>query len=224
MKKVTKIALACLLITGLSTAPTSKSQAQVEIILDIIKAAIKAADIAVQKVQNATIDLQNAQRALENALSQTELGDIAGWVQKQKDLYQDYFKELWEVKTIISEYKQVSDIIAKQKQLLSDYKQAYHLVQQDKHFTSSELNYIYAVYSGIVGESAQDLDQLLTIVESFTVQMSDEQRLKIISNCATNIEREVTDLRKFNNQLILTSIQRSKDQSDLGAIRQLYGL
>lgn len=224
MKAITKLVLSCLMITGLSIAPTSKSHAQVEIILDIIKAAIKAADIAVQKVQNATIDLQNAQRELENELSQSELGDIAGWVQKQKDLYQSYFQELWEVKTIISDYKQVSDIIAKQKQLIADYKQAYSLVQQDKHFSSTELSYFYSVYSGIIGESTKDLDQLLTIVESFTVQMSDEQRLKIINTCATNIEREITDLRKFNNQAVLISIQRSKDQADLTSIRQLYGL
>jgi hypothetical protein len=224
MKPVTKIIVGCLLFIGLSIAPTSKSQAQVEIILDIIKAAIKAADIAVQKVQNATIDLQNAQRELENALSESELGDIAGWVEKQKDLYQDYFKELWEVKTIISEYKQVSDIITKQKQLVADYKKAYTLVQQDKHFTATELSYIYSVYSGIINESTKDLDQLLTIVESFTVQMSDEQRLKIITVCAANIEREISDLTKFNNQSFLISIQRSKDQADLASIRQLYGL
>lgn len=213
-----------LLMLGLSVYPSSKSQAQIEAILDAIKAAIKAADIAVQKVQNATIDLQNVQKQIENALSQSELGDIAGWVQKQKDLYQDYFQELWQVKTVITEYKKVSDIIAKQKQLVTDYKQAFALAQQDTHFSASEQQYMLSVYTGIIDESIKDLDQILHIVEAFTVQMSDEQRLKIINTCADNIERDITDLRKFNNQAIQVSLQRAKDQNDLNSIRRLYGL
>ena len=91
--------MALVLCLGLVIAPTSHSQAQIiEAVLEAIKAAIVAADIAVQKVQNATIDLQNVQKQVENELSQLKLKDIADWTQKQKDLYQEYFDELKQVK------------------------------------------------------------------------------------------------------------------------------
>ena len=92
-----------LLVTGLFlTAPVFRSQAQ---ITEIITQIIVAADVAVQKVQNATINLQNIQKELENELSQLKLGEIGDWEQKIKDLYSDYYQELWQVKTAISYFK-----------------------------------------------------------------------------------------------------------------------
>jgi len=221
MKKFFKITVVFLLSVGLATAPTHHCQAQ---FTDILKAIIKAMDIAVQKAQNATIDLQNAQKQIENALSKSELADIAGWVQKQKDLYQDYFNELWQVKTVIAYYKRVTAVIEEQKQLVKEYKQAYALVQQDKHFTASEINYIRSVYGGIIDESVKCLDQLLDIITSFSVQMSDAERLKLINRCADDIEQQISDLHRFNNQTIQISLQRAKDQEDVNMIRQLYGI
>jgi ATP-dependent 26S proteasome regulatory subunit len=221
MKHIKKIGITFTLCLMWTIAPTSRSQAQ---ILEIIKAAIKAADLAVQRAQNATIDLQNVQKQIENELSKLKLQEIADWVQKQKDLYQDYFNELWKVKTVIAYYKRVTEIIDKQKQLVSEYKQAYALVQKDKHFTPSEIKYMYSVYSGIIGESVKSLDQILGIIESFTVQMSDAERLKLINQSADDIETQIGDLHQFNNQAIQLSLQRAKDQEDVNAVRQLYGV
>src|ERR1700754_2017044 len=157
MEIVQRTAIIILLSAGLVAVPTRHCQAQ---FTDIIKAIIKAADIAVQKAQNATIDLQNIQKKIENELSQLKLKDIADWAQKQKDLYQEYFDELKQVKNSITYYKRVSDIIDKQKQLVSEYQRAYALVQQDKHFNASEIKYMYSVYSGIIDESIKNLDQI----------------------------------------------------------------
>ena len=225
MKRIKKIWLAILCSAGLTLAPTSHSQAQIiDIILEAIKAAIVAADVAVQKVQNATIDLQNVQKQVENDLSKLKLNDIANWAQQTKDLYQEYFTELQKVKTVIAYYRRVTDIINKQKQLVAEYKQAYALVQQDKHFSANEIKYIYSVYSGIINESVKGLDQILNIIESFTVSMSDEERLKIINRSADGIEQQISDLRSFNDQNIQLSLQRAKDQGEVNAVRQLYGL
>src|SRR5471030_2764963 len=65
------------------------------IIADVIKAAItkviKAIDLEVQRMQNQTIWLQNAQKALENQLSKLKLTEISNWSQKQKDLFSSYY-------------------------------------------------------------------------------------------------------------------------------------
>ena len=220
MRLYSKIALIAILAFAFLVKPID-SEAQ---ITEIISAVIQAIDIGVQKVQNATIDLQNVQKQIENDLSQSELGDIAGWVQQQKDIYQEYFNELWQVKTIIAYYKRVSEIITEQKQLVAQYKQAYSLVQQDKHFSQSELTYISTVYTGIINESVKNLDQILNVIQSFTVQMSDAQRLKLINNNADGIEQQIDDLQKFQNRTIQISLQRSQNQQEINSVRQLYGL
>ena len=73
------------------------SNAQLAII-DIIKEGIKkvivAVDLKVQRLQNKTIWLQQAQKTLENTLSKVKLTEIGDWVERQRKLYADYFEEL----------------------------------------------------------------------------------------------------------------------------------
>src|SRR4051812_3810406 len=100
MKKMRRMKLG-LVILFIAVIPSQRVNAQMAII-DIIKEGVKkvimAVDLEVQRLQNKTIWLQNAQREMENVLSQTKLTEISDWVQKQKDLYGDYFNELWQVK------------------------------------------------------------------------------------------------------------------------------
>ncbi|HWY34937.1 MAG TPA: hypothetical protein VNX68_09840, partial [Nitrosopumilaceae archaeon] len=130
----------------------------------------------------------------------------------------------WKVKTVIAYYKRVTDIIQKQKDLVSEYRTAYNLVQQDKNFTPDEINYIYGVYTGIIDESIKNIDQILLIVESLSVQMSDADRLAIINKNADQIEQQISALRAFNNQNVQLSLQRAKDMNEINSLKQLYGL
>ncbi|TDW97101.1 conjugal transfer protein TraI [Dinghuibacter silviterrae] len=213
-----------ILLIGLALAPTQRSQAQIDIIGDALKAIIKAIDLKVQQLQNATIDLQNAQKAVENELSKLQLGQIGDWEQQFKDLYGQYFDELWKVKTVISYLRQVTGIIAQQQELMREYKQDWALIQQDPHFSTAELSHIHDLYSGVVGQSVKSLDQILLILQSFSLQMSDADRMKIIAGASNDISRQTSDLRQFSNRNIQLSLQRAKDADDLNTISSLYGI
>lgn len=208
-------------------APVQSTQAQAPI-LEIIKAGvvkvIKAVDLQVQRQQNKVIWLQNAQKTLENATSQLELGEISGWVEKQHTLYQDYYEELYQVKTTVSDYQRIRDISQKQIRLMEEYQRAWRLFQQDKHFSPDELNYMAKVYSGILEESARNIDQIFLIVHAFSTQMSDAKRLELIHIAADQVDINYDDLRMFNRQNILLSFQRAKAQQDVEEIRKLYDL
>jgi len=204
--------------------PKDSNAQIIDAIEEAIRQALIAADIAVQKVQNTTIGLQNAQKALENELSLNSLSDISDWEQKQKDLYSNYFDELWKVKSVISYFRQITGIISQQKALVNEYKQSYARVQNDKNFSPTELNYIYGVYSGIIGESVKSVDQIVTILTSFSLQMTDASRMKIISKASADIEQQTVDLRSFNNKTIQTSFQRAKTTSEVNTLKTLYGV
>jgi len=219
MKRIRVILVVSMLVI-LSFIP-STSNAQFG---DILAATIEAIDVGVQKAQNAVIDLQNAEKQIENELSQTQLAQIADWTQQQKDLYSNYFTELWKVKSVITNFRKITSIIANQAQLVSEYKTAYAQVRRDPHFTPNEVNYIYSVLTGIVNESIQNIDQITKLLESFTVQMSDADRMRLIQHASDNIQREIGNLRAFNNQNAALSLQRATDQNDLNAIKHLYGL
>jgi len=223
MKKTISILVLCFLLL----IPTKEAHAVIPII-QIIKEGIKkviiAVDLQVQRIQNKTIWLQNAQKTLENEMSKLKLDEITGWVQRQKDLYDDYFKELWEVKNALTYYHKVKDIVEMQAHIVEEYSHAWQLTQQDKNFTAEELDYIYKVYSGILDQSVKNLDQLSLVINAFAIQMNDADRLTIINDAADNICVNLSDLRQFNQQNIGISLQRSKAQNSIDVAKRLYGL
>ena len=80
------------------------------------------------------------------------------------------------------------------------------------------------VYSGILEESMKNIDQIFLILESFTTQMSDLKRLEIINAAADQIDANYDDLRLFNKQNVLLSLQRAKTASDVNKVKQFYGI
>ena len=185
--------------------------------------AIKAMDLQIQRLQNRTIWLQNAQQVIENTMSQTKLNEIAGWVEKQRKLYNGYYQELREVKTILTYYQRIREITGKQVQLVEEYKRAWRLFKQDRHFTQEEMEYMNQVYTGILAASTRNLDQILLVLQAFSYQMGDAQRLEIIYAAADQLETNYQDLRAFTEQNILLSLQRARSQQEVEVVKQLYG-
>lgn len=227
MKRHIKI-MAIVLCCSLTVLPASQSNATPAAILEIIKAGvkkvIKAVDLKIQRLQNKTIWLQNAQKTLENALSKLKLDEISDWTERQKTLYKDYFDELAKVKSIISYYQRIREISQKQVKLVEEYQRAWNLFKQDKYFTSDELGYMAKVYSGILDESAKNLDQISLVIKSFTTTMSDAKRLEIINATADDVDANYYDLTRFNKQNMMLSLQRAKENNDVDVVKKLYGL
>lgn len=221
-RRIVKLTLVVFFVAAM---PSQQTQAQIiEIIKEGVKKVIMAVDLEVQRMQNKTIWLQNAQREMENVLSQTKLTEISDWVQKQKDLYGDYFNELWQIKDAIQYYHKIEEITEKQVRLVSEYQSAYNLFKQDDHFTPDEIEYMGKVYTGIIDESLKNLDQLFLVINSFTTQMADEKRMQTINDAGNAIDENYNDLKAFNNENIMLSLQRSKDLNEVSVVKQLYGL
>jgi hypothetical protein len=219
------ICLLCLLLVGTPARPAEVVVViPIALIKEAIKKVIKAIDLRIQKLQNKTIWLQNAQKKLENTLSKIKLKEISDWTQKQKDLYKNYYEELMKVKSIITYYQRIKDITQKQVRLVDEYERAWNLFQKDDHFNTDELVYMQKVYSGILNESMKNIDQIFLILDSFTTQMSDAKRLEIINAAADQIDANYDDLMQFNKQNILLSLQRAKTQHDVNAVKKFYGI
>jgi Neuraminidase (sialidase) len=212
-----------LLVVGLLW-PRERAAAQVEIVEQIIADAIMEVDLGVQKVQTETIQLQEAEKLVENEMEQLDLDDITDWVQNEWDLFNGYYQELWQVKAALSTYGKVVSMIDRQAQLIRQEQAAMAAVQQDKHFSAAELNYIISVYTGIVKQSANNIAKLYLVIESFVTQMSDGDRLALIDGAAVGIDQNANDLDVFTQQNALLSLERAQDEKDINQIKLLYGI
>jgi len=196
----------------------------VSLVTSAIKKVITALDLKVQQLQNQTIALQNAEASLENNLHLNSLNDISGWLNKERSLYADYYQELAKVKTIISDYDEVKKIISQQQQLLSEYHQASTLFHQDSHFSVAEMNAMENIYSGILQESARNLDEVMLAVSSLQTQMDDAERMSMVHHASSGMQTNLDHLRQYNNQNVTLSLERAKDEQDRRTVQQLYGI
>jgi hypothetical protein len=219
MKKL--MVLGIILITG------SSLRAQ-DPITEVIKAGItkviKAVDLRIQRLQNETIRLQNAQKVIENTLAKLHLDDISGWVDKQRTLYRDYFDELQKVKAAVKYYHRVKELIELQAAMISIYKQAIGLFKQDSHLRAAEIEYISDVYSGIFDASVKQLDAVQIVLSSFTTSMTDAQRMEAIDKATLELRRQYDELNRFTSEVKYISIQRSADANEIKKTKSFYGL
>lgn len=224
MKKLL-VLLGFVLIGTIAPIGTVNAQDPITLIIkEAIKKVVKAADLQIQRLQNKTIWLQNAQKALENELSKLKLDQISEWTDKQKKLYGGYYEELRKVKSVIAYYNKIKTITVKQARIISEYKRAWSLIRQDKHFTVSELDYIAKVYAGILEQSVQNMEQIYMVINSFQTQMTDAKRLELINATAAKVDENYFDLTRFNSQNGSLSLQRSADQRDAAVTKKLYGI
>ena len=225
MKKYLKILLLAFTLS-LVSVPAYQASAQAGIMAVIqqgIKRVIRAVDLKIQRLQNKTIWLQNAQKTLENALSKLKLKEIGEWTEKQKEQYRKYYEELAKVKAMITYYQRIREVAQKQVAMVAEYSRAWALIRSDQNFTVKELNYMEKVYSGILQASIQNIDQITLIIESFALQMSDAKRLQLINDAADKIDNTYDDLRRFNQQNMILSLQRAKTAKEVAAVKKLYG-
>ncbi|RFZ85099.1 conjugal transfer protein TraI [Mucilaginibacter terrenus] len=222
--KISPTILIAFLIVFFSASQVKAQFVVAEIVKLTVKKVIKAIDLKVQRMQNKTIWLQNAQKVLENELSKVKLTEISGWTEEQKQLYSGYYTELWKIKSTIAYYQRIKDVTLKQAALVGQYKRAWGLFQKDNHFRPEEINYMQKVYSGILDASVQNLDQILLVINSFKTQMSDAERLELINHASDQLDINYNDLQQFNNQNIRICLQRSRDIADTKSIKELYGI
>lgn len=216
-----------IVVVGFMIKPATASAQGPEIIKIIqegIKKVIRAVDLQIQRLQNETIWLQNAQKAIENTLTKLRLDEISDWVERQRQIYADYFDELHRVRSVIAYYRKIKSITDKQVKIVAQYKKAYALFKQDSHFSASEIEFMGRVYTGIFDESLKNLDQLFLVINSFATTMTDAERLEIIDKVSDNIDRNYYDLQAFNNENKLVSLQRSKSVQEAQAVKALYGI
>lgn len=226
MKKYLRILMLATMLS-IASVPIHEAKAQAGILAVIqqgIKRVIRAVDLKIQRLQNKTIWLQNAQKTLENALSKLKLKEIAEWTEKQREQYRKYYEELAKVKAMISYYQRIREVAQKQVAMVNEYNRAWTLIRSDRNFTSQELSYMEKVYGGILEASIRNIDQITLIIESFALQMGDAKRLQLINDAADKIDTTYDDLRRFNQQNMILSLQRAKTAHEVETVKRLYGL
>lgn len=192
----------------------------------------KVASAQVQEMQQLILDIEKLTQ-LKGILTdmktgyqiyQQGYGSISQLSKGNFDLHSVYLNGLLSINPTVKNYGRVAEIITQQVSLISEYKSAYKKFQQSGSFSVSELNYMSNVYTQLVNQSLQNLDDLTNVLTAGKLRMSDDERMRAIDRIYASSSDKLQFLRHFNRQGVLLNIQRSKDVGDTRTMKQLYGI
>ena len=152
------------------------------------------------------------------------LGIIERVKQGDFDLHSKYFLSLIRVNPSIRKYSNVLAILSMHVSMMQQAHTVISKFKNDQQFTPEENHYIKAVMHNIVKDINAVQDQLVQVIYPNTLQMKDDERIKIIDQLYTNTQEQQTVLSAFAQEAIVLAAQRSKEAKDLSEIKKLNAL
>mgnify|MGYP001244701813 CR=1 FL=1 len=138
-------------------------------------------------------------------------------------LHKNFLDALMEVSPTVKKYKRIADIINYQLLIVKQYKAAFQQFKDDNSFTPQELEYIGKVYANLFKESVKSLDELLMVITSGQLRMTDDERLQTIDRIYARIEDQFSFLQDFNSSTAYLSLQRKTEQTEIDLSKRIYG-
>nr|WP_245738689.1 TerB family tellurite resistance protein [Pedobacter rhizosphaerae] len=123
----------------------------------------------------------------------------------------------------IKKYHKVADIITYQGRIVSEYRSAFKRFQSSGNFSEDDLAYLGGVYKKLFDLSVDNLDELLTVITSSNLRMSDEERLAAIDRIFAETQEKLLFLRSFNDQAKMLDLQRSRERADVKSLGEVLG-
>jgi len=151
-------------------------------------------------------------------------GTISNLSKGNFDLHNVFITGLMAVSPAVRNYGRIAEILANEASLISEYKRESSLFQQSGSFTVSELSYMSDVYTRLVSETLDNVEELTNVITANKLRMSDAERIRAIDRIYATSSDKLQFLRSFDNQGVALSLQRSKDAADTQTLKQLYGL
>jgi hypothetical protein len=203
-----------LLIFFICMSKTEKSSAQAQemqqLILDIEK---------LTQLKGILSDMKTGYQ-----IYQQGYGSISQLSKGNFDLHSVYLNGLLSINPTVKNYGRVAEIITQQASLLSEYKSSYKQFRQSGTFSANELSYMSDVYTQLVTQSLENLDELTNVLTAGKLRMSDDERMRAIDRIYASSSHKLQFLRHFNRQGVILSLQRTKEIGDTHTLKQLYGI
>lgn len=126
-------------------------------------------------------------------------------------LHKVFLDGLMEASPTVKRYYKVAAIVEFQVLLLKENKAALTRFRQTNMLNPHELGYIANVYENLITQSLRNVEEMVNVVTSGKLQMSDDERLKAIDEIYLEMEDKVNFLRSFNANTSVLTIQRKHE-------------
>ena len=165
------------------------------------------------QLKNILSDMKKGYTLVSNGYKAVK--DIA---QGNFSLHEVFLDGMMLVSPEIKKYYKVADIITYQGRIVSEYKSAFKRIQASGNFSDEDITYLAGVYKRLFELSKDNLDELLMVITSSNLRMSDQERLAAIDRIFAETQEKLMFLRAFNGQTSLLELQRKKERTDIQSL------
>lgn len=177
----------------------------------VIAKAIKAIDLKVQRLQNATLVLQYSEQQATDALSKNKLSEIAGWQRQLTELYRQYYAELKTVKRSIAGGSVVRRIFELHQQVLTEYGR----IGKD---AAAKVSYDAAL------ENSMEVLQTVQLVTGSALSMPDVDRVCLLQTLKDGMLHCLNTMQTLNEKQRVLIHNETRLKADLDIVKRLNGL
>lgn len=149
----------------------------------------------------------------------TTIGDIKNG---DFNLHHEFFNHLRDVSPTVRKYGRITEMIALQIKMVAGYKKFYDQFKQSGVFSNRELDYLYQVFSSLLSQVAEDIEELTTILTDAKLEMADKERLERIDKIHQSTLDKYEFLFSFLRDTDLQAKQRKKELEDVKTLNKLY--
>ncbi len=139
-------------------------------------------------------------------------------------LHQVFLDGLYVVSPEVKKYQRIPDIIQCQIDILNEYKSAFRQFKASGTFSERNIAYLGSVYNNLFKRSLANLEELMLIITSHQLRMSDEERLTAIDRIYQEMKEKRQFLRQFNEEAKLLYLQKKNEKTEIDGLRSLYNL
>jgi hypothetical protein len=140
------------------------------------------------------------------------------------DLRRAFLDGLLAVSPVVRQYQRVKDIVALETSMVSRYQTAWGQLRQNDRLSASELILIGQVYSGLIAESVDGLNDLVNVLTDGVFRASDAERVAEIDRLYAGMAERSDALDGVTDGATLLSQQRLREADQVSVLERLYGL
>lgn len=137
------------------------------------------------------------------------------------NLNNNYFNSLKLINPNVKKYPGIADVISLQLRILKTCQKAIQATKGNSWFTGNEVSYIQDVFTRLLSEASDDINQLRAFITPNYFIMKDDERVVQIDNIYEDMMDKQSFAEDFSNQIYVLCMQRLKESQDIKVSRLL---
>ncbi|WP_374950074.1 hypothetical protein [Mucilaginibacter sp.] len=148
------------------------------------------------------------------------LGSISGYLKSENSLHTTFYSRLKTADPVVKNNPMVKEIMTWQQDILKKTQEIYGISEM----TAAERKYLSNVRVAVLNDCDQQLNALQNVISDNKLEMSDADRLTLLSKIHASMLANYKFATGFSEQVKILAIRREQEQDQVVASKRVHGI